>query len=75
MERAVRRWGVKIAVLTVPAAAAQETADTLVRAGLEGIWNFTNVKLKVPDTVAVQREDLSSGYAMLSVMLKTKDLP
>jgi redox-sensing transcriptional repressor len=73
MEIEVRGWGVKIAVLTVPAAAAQETTDILVRAGIEGIWNFTNVKLKVPDNVVVQREDLSSGYAMLSVMLRTRN--
>jgi redox-sensing transcriptional repressor len=73
METAVREGNAKIAVLTVPAAAAQETTDILVRGGIEGIWNFTNVKLKAPDHVIVQREDLSSGYAMLSVMLKAKD--
>jgi redox-sensing transcriptional repressor len=72
MEVQIRNWGVKIAVLTVPSGAAQETAEILVRAGIEAIWNFTNIKLKVPDKVVVQREDLSSGYAMLSVMLKTK---
>ncbi|MDR2049264.1 MAG: redox-sensing transcriptional repressor Rex, partial [Treponema sp.] len=36
---------------------------------IEGIWNFTNVKLKVPGNVVVQREDLSSGYAMLCVKM------
>jgi redox-sensing transcriptional repressor len=51
------------------AAAAQGVTGTLVRAG---IWNFTNVKLKIPGTVTVQREDRSSGYAMLSVMLTAK---
>jgi redox-sensing transcriptional repressor len=79
MELQVRNFGVKIAILTVPSAAAQETTDILVRAGIEGIWNFTNVKLKVPDTVVVQKEDLSSGYAMLCVMMqanrKDEDAP
>jgi redox-sensing transcriptional repressor len=73
MEITIRSRKVKIAVLTVPPAAAQETAEVLVGAGIEGIWNFTNVKLKTPDHVAVQKEDLSSGYAMLSVMLKIKN--
>ncbi|MDR1287523.1 MAG: redox-sensing transcriptional repressor Rex [Treponema sp.] len=73
LETEVRRRGVKIAVLTVPAEAAQAVTDILVRAGIEGIWNFTNVKLKVPGNVVVQREDLSSGYAMLSVMMKTRN--
>jgi redox-sensing transcriptional repressor len=69
IEAEVPRLGVITAILTVPSAFAQETADALVKAGIRGIWNFTNVKLKVPDGVAVQKEDLSSGYAMLCVML------
>jgi redox-sensing transcriptional repressor len=69
MEIQVRNFGAKIAILTVPSPSAQETTDTLIRAGVEGIWNFTNVKLKVPDNVIVQKEDLSSGYAMLCVAM------
>jgi redox-sensing transcriptional repressor len=70
MEIEIRNFGVKIALLTVPSPSAQETADTLIRAGVEGIWNFTNIKLKVPESVIVQKEDLSSGYAMLCVMMR-----
>jgi redox-sensing transcriptional repressor len=69
MEVQVRNFGVKIAILTVPSPAAQKTANILIRAGVEGIWNFTDVKLKVPDNVVVQKEDLSSGYAMLCVAM------
>jgi redox-sensing transcriptional repressor len=72
LEIQLRNFGVKIAILTVPSPFAQETADTLIRSGVEGIWNFTNVKLKVPDTVVVQKEDLSSGYAMLCVMMQAR---
>jgi redox-sensing transcriptional repressor len=74
MELQVRNLGVTMAILTVPSTAAQETADMLVKAGVTAIWNFTNVKLKVPDSVVVQKEDLSSGYAMLCVMIQTKKL-
>ncbi|MDR1900069.1 MAG: redox-sensing transcriptional repressor Rex [Treponema sp.] len=70
MDLQVRNFGVKAAILTVPSPFAQETADLLVAAGIRGIWNFTNVKLKVPDNVVVQKEDLSSGYAMLCVMMR-----
>jgi redox-sensing transcriptional repressor len=70
MRTAIKDLGVKLAILTVPSVQAQATADILVEAGIEAIWNFTNVKLKVPDSVAVQREDLSSGYAMLCVMTR-----
>lgn len=61
--------GARIAILTVPSAHAQAVADALVAAGITAIWNFTNVKLKVPDEVVVQKEDLTSGYAMLCVMM------
>jgi len=43
-----------------------------VASGIKAIWNFTNIKLKVPDDVLVEREDLSSGYAILSVMMRMR---
>jgi redox-sensing transcriptional repressor len=61
---------VSIAILTVPSQHAQAVADLLVKAGIKAIWNFTNVKLKVPEDVIVQKEDLSSGYAVLSVKMR-----
>jgi redox-sensing transcriptional repressor len=72
LESRLRSLNIKMAILTVPSPYAQETADILINAGIEGIWNFTNVKLKVPPRVIVQKEDLSSGYAMLCVMLQAK---
>jgi len=71
MDIQIRNFKVKMAILTVPADCAQETANILVSAGIEGIWNFTNVKLKVPENVVVQQEDLSAGYAMLRVKMMT----
>lgn len=59
-----------IAILTVPSAVAQEVAEKVIDAGITAIWNFTNVKLKVPAGVLVQKEDLSSGYAVLSVKIR-----
>jgi redox-sensing transcriptional repressor len=67
----IKKSGAKLAILTVPSADAQETADLLIKAGINAILNFTNVKLKVPDHVVVQKEDLSSGYAMLCVMMQS----
>lgn len=61
-----------IAILTVPSPKAQKAADDLVAAGIKAIWNFTNVKISVPEFVLVQKEDLSSGYAMLGVMINSK---
>ena len=63
---------ISIAILTVPSKYAQEAANAIVKAGIKAIWNFTNIKITVPDKVIVQKEDLSSGYAMLGVMMNTK---
>ncbi|MDR1985873.1 MAG: redox-sensing transcriptional repressor Rex [Treponema sp.] len=74
LESKILTWGVKIALLTVPSHAAQGITEMLIKAGIEGIWNFTNVKLKVPDRIVVQKEDLSSGYAMFCVMMQARQI-
>jgi redox-sensing transcriptional repressor len=72
LEGGIKDIKAEIAILTVPSPFAQSTAETLVRAGITSIWNFTNTKLKVPDDIIVQREDLSSGYALLSVQMLSR---
>lgn len=71
-ELAVRReeLDVDIGILTVPSSQAQEITDRLVECGITAIWNFTNVKIKTPEGIIVQKEDLSSGYAVLSVKMR-----
>lgn len=70
LESFVKNREVKIGIISVPAEFAQNTADKLVDAGIKGIWNFAPIQLKVPESVVVQREDLSSGLAVLSVRLE-----
>jgi redox-sensing transcriptional repressor len=54
----------KMAVIAVPASAAQAVTDRLVAAGVNAILNFAPTQLFVPKGVKVQNVDLS-------VMLKT----
>ena len=63
----------RLAILTVPASVAQEVTDSLAETGIREIWNFTNVRIRVPAdrNILVLREDLSSGYAVLSVLRHT----
>lgn len=61
-----------LAILTAPSPCAQSITDQLVNAGIDAIWNFTNMKIKVPDGVLVQQEDLTAGYALLGVMMNTR---
>jgi len=57
LEDDIRRLGIKIAFLTLPASAAQTTAERLVAAGIEAILNYTPVTLNLPEHVHVQRID------------------
>ncbi|MFQ3620166.1 MAG: redox-sensing transcriptional repressor Rex [Spirochaetales bacterium] len=69
LQEKTKEMGLTIAILTVPPSEAQVVAEQIVLAGISAIWNFTNVKLKVPKSIIVQQEDLSSGYAVLSVKM------
>lgn len=64
-----QRIDVGMAILCVPSEDAQEITDILVASGIKGIWNFTSANLVVPEEVIVQKEDLASGLAVLSVKL------
>lgn len=68
-----RRLNVKLGIITVPAEAAQHVASVMISGGIEAIWNFSPVRLEVPEGVVVQNEDLSSGLAVLSV--KSSKIP
>jgi len=70
LKQKVESTGIYMAILTVPHKSAQIVADKLVEAGIKAIWNFTNNKVKTPKDVVVQNEDLSSGYAMLSMKFR-----
>ena len=71
MPKRITSLGASIALLTVPSSEAQAVAESIIDAGITAIWNFTNIKLKVPPQVMVEKEDLSSGYAVLSVKIRT----
>ena len=62
----VQKNGVRMAILTVPAAVAQETANALVRAGVSGILNFAPIVLTVPEEVMVNNVNLAIELENLS---------
>lgn len=47
----IRRDGIRLAILCVPAEHAQAAANDLVEAGIEGILSFSPVVLEVPESV------------------------
>lgn len=61
---------VAIGVIATPAAAAQETADLLVAAGVRSILDFSPTVVSVPDTVEVRMVDLSTELQILGFHLQ-----
>jgi len=61
METLVRDLGIEIAVLTVPGRAAQEAADTLVRAGVKSLISFAPVPLHLSNDIFVEYMDITAA--------------
>ena len=62
----VKKQNVKMAILTVPAAVAQEVANRLVQAGITGILNFSPIMLSLPEKVMVNNVNLAIELENLS---------
>ena len=72
MENYIRRTGVKIGIITVPADQAQAVCDQMVECGILAIWNFAFTLLNVPQGILVKNENLPSSLAVLSHQLAKK---
>ena len=57
MVKTIREAGIKVAMIAVPAAHAQEVTDELIKAGVKAILNYAPINLTVPDGVRVQYTD------------------
>jgi redox-sensing transcriptional repressor len=66
----IRTAGIKVAMLTVPASAAQETANRLVEAGVKAILNYAPISLSVPQGVLLQYIDPSTGLQRMTYYLE-----
>lgn len=61
---------IKIAILTIPTEHAQKTADTLVKAGITGIWNFAPVNLNLPKGILCKNQDLAASFITFAQLVK-----
>jgi redox-sensing transcriptional repressor len=69
--------GIEIAIVAVPAAAAQEVVNRVVAAGVRAILNFAPTKLNVPEDVAVKTVNLAlelegQSYALVNAARGTR---
>ncbi len=69
-EERMKQAKVNIGVLTVPIEIAQDITDRIVGGGIQALWNFTPVRIRVPEDIVVQNTSL---YAHLAVMFNRLD--
>jgi redox-sensing transcriptional repressor len=72
--RLVRRNHIRIAVIAVPAEAAQAVVNTVVEAGVRAVLNFSPGTLKVPPEVKLKSVDLTVSLESLSFFLAQGEL-
>lgn len=63
---------IETAIISVQSDRAQEVADTLIKAGIKGILNFTPRRLEVSDDITVQSVDLTSELQTLLFFMQDK---
>jgi redox-sensing transcriptional repressor len=70
LEDIIQKAGVRMAIVTVPATAAQEVTNRLVRCGIAGILNFSPIVLQVPEDVTVNNVNVAIELENLSYFIQ-----
>lgn len=66
LPRVVQEKGIRLGIIAVPAATAQDAADRLVSAGVDGVLNFAPVTLVLPKHVSTVGVDLAMELEQLA---------
>jgi len=61
----VKEKNIEIGAICVPTPAAQSVCDTLVAAGVRGILNYSRIRLKAPDNVTIQYQQVICSFMQL----------
>jgi len=69
VEDAIQRERIEIAVLAVPADAAQAIVDRLVAGGVRAILNFAPINITTPPSVSVRHENMAIEIEALAFAL------
>jgi len=74
LRKYVRRDGISIAVIAVPASSAQSVVDLVVASGIKAVLNFSPGALQVPSDVKLKSVDLTVSLESLSFYLARGDV-
>jgi redox-sensing transcriptional repressor len=71
MAEVITRFGIEMALLCVPAEAAQAAAEKLAAAGIRGILNFAPVALKLSPAIAVRNVFVADELRSLAINMQS----
>jgi redox-sensing transcriptional repressor len=69
LKKVAKREGVRIAVLAVPAASAQQVLNLVIAAGINAVLNFSPGTMQAPPHVKLKSVDLTVSLESLSFFL------
>lgn len=68
----IKKDKINLAIIAVPVSFAQETAEKLIAAGVNGIVNFAPVKLNVPENIYVDKVDFTMSLEKVAHFARKK---
>ena len=70
LPQVVRNKGIRVAIVAVPSATAQQVADMLVESGIKAILNYAPINISVPSDVQVQYIDPAAHLQHMTYYLE-----
>lgn len=70
MAERIAELGIQVAIIAVPAQAAQEVANQLIEAGVHAILNYAPITLNVPPDVRIEYIDPVTGLQSMTYYLQ-----
>ncbi|MEA1964170.1 MAG: redox-sensing transcriptional repressor Rex [Candidatus Aerophobetes bacterium] len=69
IEKIIKKEKIKIAIIAVPAPAAQKIADVLIKTGIKAILNFSPIYLSIPEDINIKTVDIATELGNLAYHL------
>jgi redox-sensing transcriptional repressor len=70
MDQVIEDQNISVGVVAVPAEAAQQVADRLIRAGVGGLLNFAPIALHTPGNIYVEDIDMTTSLEKVAYFAK-----
>lgn len=73
LDKIIKEQDISIAILTVPPEDASSVAETLIKAGIKGILNYTSTPLNVSENVYLEESDMITSLEKVAYFVKEKN--